>query len=314
MSFVVEPLAERNRPDVFIGAIGYESRSSWALGQGWANGAKIVGFPFPTLREGAFSNSLERYREEGAFIAEAGTETEFRDALRAITRDLIGAGRPAAVTVDISSFSRRRLATVVTACKAVLSSVGGAVDFIYSPAEFHDYREPEGTLSAEPVTRDYRGVLRRSSIPIAAIFGLGYEPRRAAGAFELLEPSKIWLFQPVSPDQRFDAAIEAANAHLLSLVGEQGRLEYPVIDPAATFMLLDSLVFSIKRSSRLVLVPMGPKPFALACMLLGASNEPERPAVWRVGPRGHHGVDDARASGPVVGLRAHWSAEGGARR
>jgi hypothetical protein len=180
-----------------------------------------------------------------------------------------------------------------------------SVTFVYSPAEFAPPPAvPSQSLQAGPVTDEFKGRLRRSSLPIGAIIGLGYEPQRALGAFELLEPSSAWAFRPVSHNPQFNSTVEQANSQLLALLGAGSVFPYAVRSGAELIHSLESFVFVIAPDNRVVLIPMGPKIFALACLLVALDRSPERPAVWRVGEDRYVDPPNVSEDGSVVAVEA----------
>jgi hypothetical protein len=83
-----------------------------------------------------------------------------------------------------------------------------------------------------------------------------------------------------------------------SLVPEQNGFAYPLSKPLDTFVQLESFVFGITRTHNLIVLPFGPKLFALCAMLVGMVH-PEV-AVWRVS--GGEDRIDREPSGELFGL------------
>jgi hypothetical protein len=175
------------------------------------------------------------------------------------------------------------------------------IDFVYTLAEF----SPPPSLASPnthvgPVLPAFSGWWTAPERSLAAAVGLGYEENKALGAVEHVQASSIWTFMPVSPVPEYTPALHQANRTLLALVPMTNRFEYRVDRPFDTFVALESFAFGITRHSNLIILPFGPKIFAL-CALIVAVIHPAI-AVWRVS--GAEEQIDRRSSGIVMGLRA----------
>lgn len=297
--------------DLFLCALGFEDRSTFILRSG-IDAERRAAFPFNSMRVGAFRNNLQVARAVGAEVHESESDDRFRALMANLLASATRAHESATIAVDISSFTRVRLAHIVKALEVASGSTRIEVDFLYAPARFSPPPTTvEGMLEAGPVTPEFRGSMRRVSIPLTAVIGLGYEPQRALGAFELLEPADTWAFLPSSDNRRYDESLQTANSSLLDLIPDGQVLTYNVRDAADTYYRLESFVFTMKTHNRLALVPMGPKIFALCCLLIGANHEAARPAVWRIGERAQS-VHESEADGHIVALRATISSDVGA--
>lgn len=299
--------------DVVVAALGYERRSTYLLRQGTTA---------PHVLTIAFDAGHNQVYEDNERVARSCSEVvEASDATYgAILQEFLLDRRPSRLAIDISSLSRYRLAEAVARLEeiALTTECDWVVDFFYAPAEYRPPREmrrdhEETSLHAGPVHPRFAGSIRSVSIPVCAVFGLGYEESRALGVFELLEPKDVWLFKPLGFDERYEQAVNGVNSYLLTLMEPRRILTYRLDEPASTYSALESLVYSIGRVSRLVMVPMGPKIFALNCLLLGLSEDISRPAVWRVGPRSPTSFADSVEAGPLFGLSVVFSGSASGR-
>ena len=121
--------------------------------------------------------------------------------------------------------------------------------------------------------------------PLGLAMGLGYEPGKAVGGSAYLEPKQAWLFIPTGLDRKYDRAVEKANRHLLEAREPKWSIEYSVTRPIETLAVLDGLAYGQLQEGRVILLPFGPKVFALCCLLVACVHYPEV-AVWRVSPPG----------------------------
>ena len=146
-------------------------------------------------------------------------------------------------------------------------------------------------------------------LPTALIMGLGYEADRALGLAEYVEASETFaLYADPALDSAFVEATIRNNAGLLSLLGRERVIPYPFGDLRATAARLSSLSLGLQmRGYRVILAPLGPKPFALLCLLL-ATRFPELD-VWRVSAGTSGLAYDREATGDIVVCRATFSGE-----
>lgn len=291
--------------DLVIVSVGYEWRSSYLVRRG-LRGKASFGFTFEDCRVHSFPKNLELARMSDYEIIEPSAAT-YRRELRTCLERIDRASRTTnpCVAIDISSMTRVRLAHTVLEVLLYAEVVGPVdVDFLYSPAAFSGVPSAAGVLEAGPVVPELRGALRAASLPLGVVLGVGYEPQRAVGVYELLEPGKAWAFVPGSGHGEYDKAIADANRALYGLIDDDAILAYPLLSPATTFYTLDSFLYTASVDYRLVLIPMGPKLFVLCCYLAALGLDGPSPAVWRVGETRYGDPLDISEDGPVVALRA----------
>src|SRR5207244_3741987 len=137
--------------------------------------------------------------------------------------------------------------------------------------------------------------------PVAAIVGLGYEPDKAVGAYEFLEAASIWVFQPLSEDARYMRDVERANRTLLKRIPNGQKVTYRVDQPISCFGMLESVVYGMLSGSRPVLLPFGPKIFALCAMLVATIHRSV--PVWRVTAEQQGEPIDREPSSKIVAIR-----------
>jgi hypothetical protein len=302
MGLRVGPLpAVSSDADLLFGAYGYESRSLHAVSTLKAKRRVLFAYDVKVHSEAhvRFTQGRAASKVE---ILQAETTEQFQNRLRWVLEALPKNPR---IVLDISSFDRRRLGHCLVMLQSFLSTLETIeLEVVYSPASFSSPEKAmlSPSIEAAPVSDSFRGRVRRSNLPLAAVFGLGYEPHRAIGGFELLEPASAWAFMPGSGDVRYDTALADANRLFLGAFGSDEVLPYSVLDPADAYLRVESLVSTISRDARVVLVPMGPKIFSAICLLIGLGNSPTRPAVWRIGSSQPPVPKDVTALGPVVGL------------
>lgn len=291
-----------------IGSIGYEPR---AIVIATALKADCVG-----TAVGFTQSQVLAYDDNRTAFSALGWETICRsdDEFVDWVRDLFAhhaAGelrgprqRRPRVAVDISSMTRTRIAAVVQALAELPPHLQLGADFLYAPSAYRDPETPPpAILYRAPVLPFFAGSMAMDDV--AVVLGLGYEQHKAASTIEDFGPVEVVTFVPEGTDERFLAAVMAANHGVLEGPLEPRRELYPVADPFATFQRVEALCFEMLHSPEPrmpVLVPLGPKIFAACCMLVAALHS-EDVAVWRVSYRGHEPAAPTEAAGEVFGLR-----------
>ena len=187
--------------------------------------------------------------------------------------------------VDVTCLPRRAIADVLCAL-ATTTSRGRKIELAlgytlarYSPPSSHPLAANKRVAPVHPMLA---GWTDRSKLPVTSVVGLGYEKGKALGAVEYLQANSAasFLFLPSSPEQRFRPKVERHNLALIKAVGPAKKIDYDVIMPVHTLLMMDSLVAAIKRSRKPVLLPFGPKIFFALSVLVGLAHQ--EAAVWYV--------------------------------
>lgn len=211
------------------------------------------------------------------------------------------------VLVDISCLSRPSMAELIFSILGLTGPEKIEIVFCYSLAEFNApsmISVPNEAI--EPVHLQCSGWPSQQSNPTSLIIGLGYEPDKAEGASEYLDPAEQWGFIPVSPIKEFLSEVEQNNSNLIGRLAEQNRtIKYNVQQPAATFGQLELVITDLLLRSNPILLPFGPKIFFAVCLVQGVRH-PEV-GVWHVTGELNEEAVDRHASGVEVGFRVVFS-------
>lgn len=295
----------RTAYDLGIFTVGYESRATFAaktLGQRCRIRAAIG---FAENRVKAYYPNLRWFSANDYIVTECG-DAAFEEPMSLLLDRLRASGAERhTVLVDISSMTRVRLAKVIALLSRFSAPVD--VDLVYSPARFSFPKGEDGPIvSAGPVLPMFAGWSSNPDAGAVAVVGVGYEPRRAAGIVEFIEPAEVWAFVPIGTDRRFRKSIEKSNSDLWALVKTERILEYRIGEPYQTFLSLESLSSRLRDRAQPVLVPFGPKIFNLCCLLVALSQVNDI-AVWRVSSGKYQPPQERRANGELVAIRASFS-------
>jgi hypothetical protein len=113
--------------------------------------------------------------------------------------------------------------------------------------------------------------------PVSLVLGLGYSQDQARDLMHRLRPDRTYAFySDPSIDDRFVKEVEKCNREILKDIKPDHVIKYPLNDMRSINMSLKQLCLDLRLSHQVILAPLGPKPFALACMLLSA----RYPDIW----------------------------------
>ena len=301
--------------DAVVGAVGYEQRSQRIPLEFAAAAPQRVGLAFP--------DHAELAQPHRAAVAAAGYEIVtleaetltgwFRTWLLETSERAASSG-PLRLAIDVSSLSRKRIASLLTALYTHPVDRDVDVDVLYTPALYHDPLEQPDVMEVHgPVTNWFAGWSGGQNAVVAFI-GIGYEEDRALGVFEYLEPGDAWAFVPEGEDALYDEQLRERNGWVFDELGPNRRVGYRVDDPSSCLAVMEGLVVDeLAQQRRPVIVPLGPKIFAV-CALLVALRHAPLPAVWRISPGAYARPQLCDSNGKLVGISARFSVRPAAGR
>jgi hypothetical protein len=202
------------------------------------------------------------------------------------------------VAIDYSCMTRAWIGAFISYLFDTKATAGQVdVFFLYSPAAFSPPQYPSPNAVVAPLQGFCS--LRALDMPIALIIGCGYEKMRAAGLNAYIDPAKTVLFYTDPAfDPRFPELVARNNAALFESVGEGNIIRYPLHDMDSTAALLYDAISDLSRQFRVVLAPLGVKPFSLISMLLAARYGIAD--VWRVSGERFAAATERKASGDLL--------------
>jgi hypothetical protein len=141
--------------------------------------------------------------------------------------------------------------------------------------------------------------------PIALVMGLGYEKDRAEFLRRSVDPAETYCFyaDPCG-DERFVEKVYVNNFKLIDSLHRSHVYNYPLHDMEKTDKLLTDLCLELRINYRIMLAPLGPKPFALISMLVGARYPDIE--IWRVGAGKLESVYDRIPEGEPLVYRVEF--------
>lgn len=288
--------------DALMATVGYEPRSRFVSDKLAESSDRCYAAAFTTQRVEDFDRNRGWFIDNEFAVADVADD-DYGLWTRSVLADLADAHiETPIVCVDVSSINRVRLARLLEMVYHDDRFRGVTADFVYAPAEFKAASVVGGSIqSADAVTPFFAG-WGDPSRPLAAMIGLGYEEGRALGVAEYLEPGLLWAFEPFGQDVQYDEENRKANEFLETAWPIPRVVRYRVDHPFDCFLRLESLVAGQLANARVVLVPLGPKIFALCSMLVALAHSPDV-AVWRVTPGQNIKPVPHKASGNLIALR-----------
>ena len=303
--------------DLTIVALGYEGRARFIaefLSRSRRSDKGKLGtqiaVSFESQHEGDYSINLEWF-EKNDFEVIDSTDNDYRRTVLEIVRRSVENSDSSVlrVLIDISSLSRLRLATLLDIFVSDFPDTIFQVDFVYALAK---YTPPSSSLVPNshvgPVLKsNFTGWWDEPDRATSAIVGLGYEPDKALGAVEYLDPAEVWTFTPQSAIGEYTGALALANSALLENVRPDHQFTYIVHEPMDCFLTLESLVYGVMQKRNPILLPFGPKLFALCCLLVGCVHPSV--AVWRVSAQGAEPavIRQGESDDMIYGLAARFA-------
>ncbi len=287
--------------DIAVAAVGYEARSRHIFETRPVNSKIKSGAAFNVQQVLAFGDNFAWYRSNG-FTVDIVTDSEYAAWFQGVLERADSSKDILRIVVDISSLSRVRIADVISVARRFAGTVSLVIDFIYSLALFTPPPTGESVNShVGPVTNDFAGWWSDPDRRLSVVVGIGYEQDKALGAVEYLEAQDIWVFEPRSVIEQYTAALQTANATLMSMTDPNHRFIYRVQDPLDCFSRMQSLVQGLIVTNNVVLLPFGPKLIVLCSLIVAARDK--KVAVWRVSAQGSETPVDRQGSENIYGLR-----------
>ena len=152
--------------------------------------------------------------------------------------------------------------------------------FSYTQSTFVEPKKPKPLRVAESLGFSARGMM--AGKPVALLMGLGYEKDRAEYLRKSMDPEITYCFYAdPCKDNRFVEKVYINNFKLIDSLHKNQVFSYPLEDMEQSDSSLTNLCLELRMKYRIILAPLGPKPFALICMLVGARYPDIE--VWRVG-------------------------------
>jgi hypothetical protein len=266
--------------DLVIGVSGYERRSPYLVERmKLGNEIKVV-LAFEERKDEMNRPDNDRiFQDLGfRFIHESGDSCPDMGRIFSLIPQVTGDS--VTLLVDYSCMTKLWYSSVINhLITSQLPFRKVSVLFSYTTSEFVEPKKPKPLKVAEPLGCAHMGLAPGK--PLALVMGLGYEKQRAEFLKKSVDPDTTYCFyaDPVQ-DERYIEKVYLNNFKLIDSLHKDHVFPYPIRDMDRTDQLLTSLCLDLRMKYRIILAPLGPKPFALISMLL-AARYPDI-EVWRV--------------------------------
>lgn len=284
--------------DFALFGLGFESRAVSAFDKYKEDCSKILAIGYDVHTDKfSYKQNKKIYSDSGAKLFEFGDESVIEKVGKFLSNEKNDS--PIKVLLDITVMSRHRLACFICYLMDLLPEES-TLSIVYSLSQY--IPPPEGDTPIRRVceiSSQLGGSLGDLTLPTSVVFGLGYEKSKALGVSNYLDPGFVYTFIPKSPIPKFEDDVIKNNDDLLNLVSRDNIFYYDVCSPYSTYLSLKSLIQSLKKVSRPLLVPLGPKILAALSVFLGKEMHPYLP-IWRVSSEHEEIPVDRPASGVEV--------------
>ena len=216
-----------------------------------------------------------------------------------------GVERGGRLLVDYSSMSKRWYNGILNwaefAVKDADKSDGEElqIDFAYSVGGYQEEFGPLQIGRIAPLPN--RAAIQHSHKESVSVFGLGFDNLVAESIHDQIEPDEVYAFvaSPGASDDDKDKVLQK-NEFFIRDYTKGKVIELPLRDVVQTAALLTEVVVPHLQHSSVLLIPLGPKPHVLACLLV-CMQYPKYISCLRV--KGKRKAVNVRPTGEVVGTR-----------
>tara|TARA_R110002049_G_scaffold40727_4_gene123660 strand:+ start:489 stop:1397 length:909 start_codon:yes stop_codon:yes gene_type:complete len=283
--------------DLSIVGLGYEQRSTHVFQSENAlqESCLVLGYTYHTDK---FDYQKNKKYFDGCLVKEVEDDDVEAEVLSFIEEKNHGGGK-VNLLLDITVLSRHRLAVVIWNCLQKLPK-GSILRVAYTLSDF--VPPPEVTPPVKeigPIISHLEGMPSNVGLPTSLVVSLGYEENKALGASNYIDANEVVAFIPSGNVLKFNEEVVKSNKNFLRSVSERNRFTYDLHSPYKTYAELKSVVLSLMRESRPIILPLGPKIIAALSVVLGVELYPMLP-VWRLSSKGAEEPVNRKASGHVV--------------
>jgi hypothetical protein len=293
--------------DLCLVGCGYESRSAFLaerLEQAHARSRIALAFTErKVLSRKRNEKTLRKlgYKEHGATGNDMSEVKPVLDAALDMNADR------AAIFIDYSCMTRVWYAGILEYFRKLNAGLKNVeLFFAYAAASYAKPAGPSPNAFMGPMPGFVR--LAAPDRGSALVIGLGYETERALGLVEYVEAASTYAFytEPAI-DCSYVNTVKRNNKLLFDRLGSDRLIPFPLADLRTTGVLLSSLCLGLSRRHRVILAPLGPKPFSLLCLLLAIQFDSLD--VWRVSSGQQQAPVDRKPTGDVILCKVTFSSE-----
>lgn len=267
-----------NNFDLFIAASGYEIRAIYLSKYIHHKCKDKIVFSFADQSEETTRKVNDNYFSENEFNSYQLTGNDHTHIIDILDEYITGfEGKTLSILIDYSSMTRVWYGTIIKHLKQIKRNHDIRIYFSYSEAEFKRPSDKDSkTSNFEPILGYCN--LSIPLYPTALITGLGYERNKAFGLKEFFDAEQLFLFYTSNND--YTKEVLRINSELIKRTNKDNIIPYKINDMLLTKKILYELCSSLRDNYRIIIAPLGPKPFTLVSFLV--ADELQSIDVWRI--------------------------------
>lgn len=295
-------IANENFVDFFIYAVGYETRSGYAVQK--IHSTEHIALCYEQTDKFAYANNLKYAQSQGhqLFDTPMNSDAELFDQITSKIEKLSGENdKLVVVGIDVSSMQKELISTLMSQIFKLSKSFEILLRVIYTTGQYKAPEEHSGVYTDFHPIKGLEGWTAYPERPLSVVLGLGYEQDQAAGVIEYFDPSGCWAFVPLGDDDQFIKDVKKSNDSLwnFQLLKEDSFLDYQVDQPGLLYSEIKGLVSVLSKKSRVIMVPAGPKIFNAIAILVALELENEI-SLWRASSHDHIKITDTLPADKIV--------------
>lgn len=266
--------------DLILAVSGYESRCTYMVERIKLQDETKIVLAFEEKPDELFRVENDRkYKQMGfSFVSLSGDKyVEVESLLNALpdkNKDSLN------ILIDYSCMTKVWYASIINFfIRTDLPYHRVSLFFSYTPSGYTEPKKPKPLKIVEPIGCSTHGIIKGKAL--ALVIGLGYEKDRAEFLRKALEPEETYIFYAdPADDERFIEKVYINNFKLIDKLHRDQVFSYPIRNLKKIDTLLTDLCLDLRLNYKIILAPLGPKPFALCCLIL-AARYPDI-EVWRI--------------------------------
>lgn len=292
--------------DIFLVGCGYEIRSRYfsSIYKGCTNLKIALAF---SDRKVLSRLENEKYFLKSGFLVDVVDGDDYESVNTNLLKNISVINKSSiSILIDYSCMTKVMYATILNFFRyADVGLQNVKLDFVYSMPLYHRCAVADGNMHVGPLP-GFSG-LQLPSRPTCLILGLGCEKGRSEPLKEYVDPEILFAFYAdPTRENRYIEDAKKANYEIFRDVFSDNIIKYPLFDFNGSLNLLLSVVSGVTESHRVILAPLGPKPFTLCCMIQALLN-PDID-VWRISGGKIAKPGDVLPDGSVLAARLEFKA------
>lgn len=285
---------QTENPELFIYAVGYEQRSSFA--RKFVRAKRSAAFVYGSGGRFSYDANLFSFEKHG----DTSLALNVSNVSSIVEEAYVAGGcERIHVVLDISCLNKSILAGTLAVLMGASQQVA-KISVVYVPGAFEEpplYMVPAQYFG--PAMPQMAGNVGEPYKERCLIMGVGYEYGAALSAIEIIEPDRGFYFHPIGRSSKYEPAVRAANFDFDFGLGKYALQSYRVDNPVALHGRLRDVVESFVDRGTITIVPFGPKIFSSVASLF-ALRYPQQISLLRYSLASSETARDTRPDDYVV--------------